>query len=196
MGTCVWSGTVKEAIGGDGSHVYTATPSRPGSRALVRPVRGEAVLGVVERSLVAVMGAGSEWVGRAARWLGCWVDATWDHPHPPRRWPLSSHRRPSRLGHGGQHPIPGRCGGCLLVRRLSHSSFSWASLGCKEQRGLAGTRGPMVPCKATPFVGSLATIFSSGCRGMTGCFPRSSHLAVHGRWGERGGEARCRSWRD
>lgn len=144
MGTCGWSGTVKEAIGGDGSHVYvfTATPGRPGSRALVRPVRGEAVLGVVERSLVAVMGAGSEWVGRAARWLGCWVDATWDHPHPPRRWhwslvavfspqALSS----PRLGHGGQHPMPGRCGGAVVgVRRLSPSSFSWASLG--SQRGL------------------------------------------------------------
>lgn len=158
-------------------------------------------------------GAKLSWAWWRGHWSRSWAQAAngwaelrdgWDAGsmrHGTIRTLLVAGRCPLTAGPlvsamAGSIQYQGDAGGVMLVRRLSHSSFSWASLGCKEQRGLAGTRGPMVPCKATPFVGSLATIFSSGCRGMTGCFHRSSHLAVHGRWGEREGEARCRSWRD
>lgn len=82
--------------------------------------------------------------------------------------------------------------------RAMRGGGRWCAEIVPQQLLLGFSRVPARPLCSLHPRGGLATIFSSGCREMTGCFPRRSHLAVHGRWRnlERGREARCRSWRD
>jgi hypothetical protein len=88
-------------------------------------------------------------------------------------------------------------GWVLVLRRLSHSGSAWGPLrgplgrippGKDDEASLGPETGGRWCHARRPLMGPLATIFSSGCRGTTGCFPRSSQCTVVG------GEARCRSW--
>lgn len=175
--------------------VYTATPGGPGpagSRALGRPVRGEAlseVIGCGHGRRQRMGGQSWEMAGMLGRCdMGPSAPSSSSLALVAVLSPQALSSRPRRAASNARTMRGVIVGPAEIVPQRLLLGFSWGPLGYKDKkRPRWGPRGRWCrACKATPFVGSLATIFSSGCRQMTGCFPRSSHLAVHGR--QRGGE--------